>query len=95
MNEKFNVVLTEMCADETAKNNSLFRIPKYVAFQQTRNGQRGRGVCFVIRKGKNFNVLANAVSNAQIFLKNLQKLTIRTLKTLIIPGLHKTCAWIR
>ena len=48
---KFSViVLTEIWADETAKNNSLFRIPKDVALHQTRNGQRGVGICFLILK---------------------------------------------
>ena len=37
----FSVIfLTETWADETAKNNLLFRIPNYIALQQTSNGQR-------------------------------------------------------
>ena len=40
------IVSTKMWADETAKNNELFRIPNYVILYQTRNGQRGGGICF-------------------------------------------------
>ena len=46
------IVLTETWADEKAQNNSLLRIPKYVALHQTRNGQRGGEISFFIRKGE-------------------------------------------
>ena len=38
-----------MCVDETAKTNSLFRIPKYVALHQTSNGHRGGGIYFLFK----------------------------------------------
>ena len=48
LKEKFNViVVTDTWDDETSKNNSFFRIPKYVALYQTRNGQRGGEICFL------------------------------------------------
>ena len=49
---KFSViVLTETWADETAKNNLLFRIPNYVAIHQILFSRRVGGICLFIRKG--------------------------------------------
>ena len=48
---KFSViVLKGTWTDEKAKNNSLFRITKYAALRQTRNGQRGEEFCYLFEK---------------------------------------------
>ena len=68
---KFNdIVLIEVLANETAENNSLFQIPKYVALHQIKIGQRqGRIWVFFIRKGVNFKEsedLRKSNSNTEI-----------------------------
>ena len=91
---KFSIiVLTETWADETAKNNSIFRIPNYVAIHQIRNCRRGGGISFFIRKGINFkvrNVLSKCTSNAEIFSIEIEN---KNSKNMVISGVYKApCA---
>ena len=52
---KFSIiVLTETWADETAKSNSLFRIPNYVAIHQIRNSNRGGRDLYIYSKRNKF-----------------------------------------
>ena len=76
LKEKFSfIILTETLPDKTGKNNSLFRIPKYVALQKARNDQLGGRIFFVVWKRINFKVrkdLRKYNSNNKIFFLEIK-----------------------